>query len=466
MSEQRINTQVIIIGSGLTGLTLAFYLKQKGIDFILVEKETQPGGVIRTYNEKGFTFEAGPNSGVLGNLEVGRLFEDLADYCSLELANPEAKRRLIWKQGRWHSLPSGFRDAVTTSLFTFGDKLRILGEPFRSKGKDPMESVSELVKRRMGKSFLDYAVDPFISGIYAGNPDGLITQYALPKLYKLEQTYGSFIKGAISKKINDTGPSPSREVFSVKNGLQNLTKALTDAIGSEKIMCGALQTRVGVAPGGYRLTTHVANNSFIIDAPMVIPTVGAHALGEIFPFFPIKDLEDITNLKYAKVVQMVLGFKDWEGSDIMAFGGLVPTREQRRILGVLFTSSFFSDRAPLNGALLNVFLGGIRHPEYFDLSDSQVLEIVREEIAEMMKLPVFNPSLIKVFRYQHAIPQYGADSVKRINAIKELQERFAGLILAGNLHEGIGMADRVAQSVRIANAVEIHLKENQPVVNI
>lgn len=463
LKEKQINTQVVIIGSGLTGLTLAYYLKKKGIRFVMVEKDHHPGGVIHTHHQQGFTFEAGPNTGVLGNLEIMQLFDDLKGHCELEVANPEAKKRLIWKQGNWHALPSGLGQAITTQLFTTYDKLRILGEPFRSRGKDPMETVSGLVKRRLGNSYLDYAVDPFISGIYAGNPDWLITKFALPKLYQLEQNYGSFIRGAIRKKLEHDGPKPSREVFSVKGGLENMIRALVQQVGNQNILTGALHARVGVAPGGYRLTARRDNINYKIDAPVVIPTVGAHALPALFPFFPVQHLEDISNLHYARVVQVVLGFSNWQGSDIKAFGGLVPSREQRAILGVLFTSSFLEGRAPEKGALLNVFMGGVRHPEYFDYSDQQIIRKVQQEVTHMMQLKDFDPDLVKIFRYRHAIPQYGSDSVQRLGAIDTLQKRFPGLILAGNLHEGIGMADRVAQAMRIAAQVHASQREPSPV---
>ncbi len=462
ITEKQLSTRVIIIGSGLTGLTLAYYLKKKDIPFVMVEKEQHPGGVIHTHQEQGFTFEAGPNTGVLGNLEIMQLFKDLEGHCQLEVADPQAKKRLIWKKGSWHALPSGFRKAITTPLFTLYDKLRILGEPFRARGKDPLETVSGLVKRRLGNSYLNYAVDPFISGIYAGNPDWLITKFALPKLYQLEQTYGSFIRGAIRKKLEHHGPKPSREVFSVKGGLENLIHALVDQVGPENILTGALHARVGVAPGGYRLTTRQGNTNYKIEAPVVIPTVGAHALAPLFPFFPVQHLEDITNLHYARVVQVVLGFNQWQGGDIKAFGGLVPSREQRGILGVLFTSSFLADRAPRGGALLNVFMGGVRHPGCFEWSDQQIIQQVQQEITIMMRLKDFNPDMVKIYRYRHAIPQYGSDSVQRLGAIDTLQKQYPGLILAGNLQEGIGMADRVAQAMRIANQVQQNQKADSP----
>lgn len=444
-------TKVLIVGSGLTGLTLAYLLRKKGIPLVVLERDKRAGGVIRSHHEQGFLYEAGPNTGVLGNLEVMELFRELSPACTLEVADEKAKKRLIWKDGRWHCLPSGFIEAVKTPLFRFSDKLRILGEPFRRRGNDPMESLSELVKRRMGQSFLDYAIDPFISGIYAGDPDMLITRYALPKLYRLEQTYGSFIGGAIKKRLQEKGPTPSREVFSVKGGLQNLVHALVDGAGHENIFLGAENIHINPASKGeYRVYATINGKEQHIDVPVVISTIGAHSIDKLLPFLKKESLEAITQLEYARVVQVVLGFKTWEGANIKAFGGLVPSREKRKILGVLFPSSFLSDRAPEGGALLNVFLGGVRHPEYHEMPDDVIRRIVGEEVTSMMRMPQYRPDLEKVFRYRHAIPQYDLNTGKRLEAIESIQQDHPGLILAGNLHEGIGMADRIAQAMRIA----------------
>ena len=128
-------TDVVIIGAGLTGLTTAFYLRKRGIRVLLLEKNDRAGGVIQTIKEDGFIYETGPNTGVVGNPEVAELFEDLSSSCKLIIANPEAKRRLIWKNNAWQALPSGLLSAIQTPLFTLKDKLRILGEPFRKAGQ-------------------------------------------------------------------------------------------------------------------------------------------------------------------------------------------------------------------------------------------------------------------------------------------------------------------------------------------
>ena len=166
--------QIVIIGAGLTGLTLAFYLKKQGKEVLIVEKSGKTGGVIQSVKDDEFVYEKGPNTGVVGNPEVAELFEELEGLCTFEVANSDAKRRLIWKNGKWRAIPSGLFSAVTTPLFTLGDKFRILGEPFRKKGTNPDENLADFVKRRLGVSFLNYAVDPFISGVYAGDAKYLV----------------------------------------------------------------------------------------------------------------------------------------------------------------------------------------------------------------------------------------------------------------------------------------------------
>jgi oxygen-dependent protoporphyrinogen oxidase len=445
------NLKIAVVGSGLTGMTTAFYLKKAGIDVHIFEKSDRVGGVIKTNHENGFTFESGPNTGVLSYPEAVELFEDLGSDCEPEIANEAAKARWIWKAGKWEPLPSGLRGGITTPLFTFADKLRLLGEPFRKKGENPNETLKELVLRRMGKSFLDYAVDPFILGIYSGDPAKLVPKYALPKLYRLEQDYGSFIGGTIKKARQpktDWEKKATKEIFSVKGGLEHLIHALAKNIGKKNINlnCSPLsfektEGNLFKLQNGEETFTHV------------ISTVGAYELGNLFPFISAEKVSQINQLEYAKVVQVSLGFNEWKGTPLKAFGGLVPFRENRGILGVLFLSSFLENRAPEKGALLSVFLGGVRKPEITELSDNKIIEILQKEIPSMMALSSFNPDLLRIWRYQHAIPQYGIESEQKLEAISETETKNPGLFLAGNIRDGIGMADRIKQGKTIANQI-------------
>lgn len=450
------NYDAVIIGAGLTGLTLAYYLKKNGLNILVVEKNSHIGGVIHTNKENDFVYETGPNSGIISTLEAVELFEDLRDDCHLEIADNESKDRWIWKNGKWHSLPSSIKAGIKTELFSLGDKFRLLLEPFKPKGTNPEESIADLVVRRLGKSFLDYAVDPFISGIYAGNPNKLITKFALPKLYNLEQNYGSFIGGAIKKKFENTDPKLkkiSREVFSIELGLQNLVDALEEYIGSENILTACKDTSLNLDSKPYSITFSNSGVNYNIKSDIIVSSMGGYALENLLKSINKSEINEIVNLKYTKVVQAIIGYKNWTGIPLKAFGGLVPSVEKRDILGILFISSIFKKRAPKNGALLSVFMGGERRPDIINMSDDELNRIAMQEIDEMLKPTSNKPELVKFYRYEKAIPQYEISTGLRLQQIANVELKYPGLFLAGNIRNGIGMADRIAQSKQLVDTI-------------
>jgi oxygen-dependent protoporphyrinogen oxidase len=446
---------VVIIGAGLTGLSLAFYLKKAGKNVLLIEKNNRTGGVIHTNTENGFTYETGPSTGVIGTLEIAELFEDLKGYCELETANQQAKKRYIWKKMKWEALPSGHDfGAITTPLFTLKDKFRILGEPFRKVGQFPDESIAALVRRRLGRSFLDYAVDPFISGVYAGDPEKLVTRFALPKLYQLEQNYGSFVRGAIKKHKEPKEPYArkiTREVFSVKGGFNNFITALNLAVGNENILLDCKNTKIKNHTNGFVTTyTDKSGKEIEVLSKYAVTTVGGYDLPGLLPFLDKVTIKPLSQTTYASVVQVAAGYNNWTGIKLDAFGGLVPSIEKRKILGVLFPSAIFTNRAPVNGALLSVFLGGINKPEMYQKSDSEIKQLVYDELRLTMHIET-EPDLLRIHRYQYAIAQYDFKTGERLMAIDHIQNHFPGLFLGGSIRDGIGMADRVKQAKMIAN---------------
>jgi oxygen-dependent protoporphyrinogen oxidase len=448
--------ETVIIGAGLTGLVAAFYLLKGGNSVRILEKSGRTGGQMQTFNEDGFTFESGPNTGSLSHPEVAELFAALSPHCEMEIADANANRRLIWKGGRFHALPSGLFGGIVTPLFTFPDKLRILGEPFRSRGTYPEESVAQLTLRRLGKSFLDYAVDPFISGIYAGDPTTLITRYALPKLYNLEQTYGSFIKGGIAKirqPKTERDRLATKKVFSARGGFQQLTAALTSAVGMENITLSADAIKIQPLGKHWRITYYTSNEEQTLHASRVITTVGAYALPALLPFIDREHMNEISSLRYAPVVQVAVGVKETHGLRFDAFGGLVPSCEKRKILGILFPSACFQGRAPKNGALFSFFIGGVRS-SLASLSDVELTELVEEAFHTMLRFPADKrPDMIRIFRHPYAIPQYEQSSEKRLATVEHLQNLYPGLILAGNIRDGISMADRILQATTIGKNI-------------
>ncbi|HOW41084.1 MAG TPA: FAD-dependent oxidoreductase, partial [Bacteroidales bacterium] len=136
------------------------------------------------------------------------------------------------------------------------------------------------------------------------------------------------------------------------------------------------------------------------------------------------------------------------------FGALVPGMEKKNILGILFPSAIFKDRAPVNGALLSVFMGGMKRPDIYSMSDNEIVSIVLDTLELTMKTEQV-PDLLRIFRYEHAIPQYDKSTGSRLEAIGRIEREYPGLILAGNIRDGIGMSDRVKQAARIADQIKI-----------
>lgn len=443
-----------VIGGGLTGLTTAFKLRSLGINAIVIEKQNRIGGQIETHYTKGYVYESGPNTGAISHPEVAELFQSISQYCQLEIANPSAKRRLILKQGVFHPLPNGIKGGIMTPLFTWRDKFRILGEPFRKKGSNPNETVGELTIRRIGKSFLDYAVDPFISGIYSGDPMKLVTKYALPKLYALEQTYGSFIKGGIAKakeKKCDRDKMATKDVFSVEGGLSNLISSLAQIIGERHIILNAKDIVIHPEHEKWQIDFLCKDNTKTLTANHIVTTTAAYQLPKILPFVDKHLITPIADLQYASLMQVSVGLKENPNPAFKAFGGLIPSIEKENVLGILFPYQCFKNRSPKGKALFSIFIGGIKHPDLLLLKDDEVkeiaIDILQRTIGYDEKYPIEH---FAIFRHEKAIPQYDENTKSRIECISKIEAAYPGLFIAGNLKDGIGMADRIKQGISIA----------------
>ena len=423
--------KIVVVGAGLTGLTCAAYLRRKGQDVVVLEATDRIGGLMQTEEVDGFVMEQGPSTGTIKYPEVAELFDMLGDDCTLEVAQSSAKCRLIWKDGRFHALPSGLWSAITTPLFTLKDKFRILGEPWRKKGTEPNESVGSLAERRLGRSFVDYAVDPFLSGVYASNPYQLPTRLALPKLYDLEQRYGSFIKGAIAlakQPKTDREKRATKAVFSTRGGFRNLVSALGRVIGDERILTNCKD--LSIEPLGDKWKLSWGKNTII--AEQVVTTCPAYALPKLLSFLPKAQLDDLSNLYYAPVIEIGVGMN--------------------------MPSACFQGRSPKDGANYAFFIGGACHPEYLNKTDEELTELVNTSLHTMLGYPKgTRADVIRIYRHSHAIPQYMPETDARLRTIDAVERAYPSLHIIGNLKDGIGMGDRIKQAVDMAEKINLAL---------
>jgi oxygen-dependent protoporphyrinogen oxidase len=244
----------------------------------------------------------------------------------------------------------------------------------------------------------------------------------------------------------------TKQVFSARGGLNRLVDALANAVGKEYIILSASDIQICPNGNGWSLDYRVSGEPVTTNAGQVITTCGAYSLPGLLPFVNPAVLQQVNNLQYAPIVQAAVGIRNTGKLTFNAFGGLVPSREGKEVLGILFPSACFDHRAPEGGALFSFFIGGVKHTGQVQLPDQQIEELVIRNFHAMLKFPAAcEPDLIRIFRHHRAIPQYHSNSGIRFDAINALERQYPGLFIGGNLKEGIGMADRIRQGVALSD---------------
>lgn len=431
----------LIVGSGISGLTSAFWLKKNGLGVCVLEKENSPGGSIKTEKKDGFLVELGPNTVLDNSPYLKEIVETLKIEESLIYAKKINKKRYILKEGKLIPLPSNPISFLTSPIFSFGAKLKIFKEPFIGKA-EVEETISEFVKRRLGEEMLKFAVGPFVSGVYAGDPDKLSVRYATKKIYALERDYGSLIKGAIAKR---KGPSPSKGLFSFKNGLIELIENLSKYI--EDVFFETEAEEIIPEKGKYKVIAKRGKEKIEYEAKNVILTGDSISQWKI-----LKKLDDecpFNEIPYAGVVILALGFKrDDIEHPLDGFGFLIPQIYNKALLGCLFSSSLFDGRTPEGYVLLTAFLGGALHPEVLNLNEGEILEYTLKELQPVLKIKS-KPDFYLMKKWERAIPQYNIGHKRFIDWTENFQNKFINIYISGNLLYGISVADCITNSTEL-----------------
>ncbi len=439
------NNQAVIIGAGLTGLTTAYYLKKAGWQVHILEKKNIPGGSICTHHENDFVFESGPNTGIISKPEVAQLLKYLKKEIKIEIHGDYAGRRLIWKDCRWYVLPNGLLDFLKTPLLNWNEKLKLFTGIFRKK------MFRFNMDNKTANNEINY-FDPFIHAVYSGDFLVNTSRVTLDKIcYSNYQFLYPFIKP--KGKFNNGKFKLGSRLFFIEGGFSNLIKALVNKIGETQISYEIDNITVYPDGNNFNITYKNCGIEKTKTVPVIISTVGAEEICKIFQFLSTNEKENICKLPYINVVQAVVGFHNWRGIPLKAYGGLIPANENRNIHGILFPSSFLKKRAPEKGASISVFLGGINKPEVINYTDDEIKTIVMKELRSMLLIPDKQPELFRIFRHHSAFPPYKDFPEAKLNTISAIERQFPGLVFAGNMQNGIGMANRVCQGALIAEKI-------------
>lgn len=448
----------IILGGGISGLTAAYLLQQQGLDISVIEKGKNPGGPISSLSEEGYLVERGPNSLLLPDPWVETFIEELGLKDQLQETNPVAHKRYIVKKGRPVAVPSSPLQAVFTPLFSLKGKLGFLFEPFRKQISDRAgrsETVASFVRRRMGPDFLDYAIDPFVSGVYAGDPNRLILEHAFPLMRGFERDGGSIIGGAIKhkKKQKRDGTAYKKRSISFKKGLGELPQTIARKLGN-RLWLNSEVVAVNRVDNAWQVTWKRDGENFEGFAKNLIVCLPSHAIKRIAWSHAIAQaLKASPNLEYPPVHSLALGFKREQISHALdGFGILVPSKESPTVLGALFSSSLYQGRAPEGHCLLTVMIGGIRHPELAALQPEKLLQIALRDLRTLVGLKG-DPAFYRCTSWPKAIPQYTRDFGPWRDTLYGLEDEFPGLHFGGNCKDGIAMGASILSGKRLAACI-------------
>ena len=432
-------TQVGIIGAGISGLAAAYRLHEAGCAVQVFEANDHAGGVIRTTRRNGFLVEEGPNSINGAGPALAGVMRDLGlDNARVE-SNPKARNRFVVRNARPVPIPQSLSDFVRTPLLSARAKARLFTEPFRTRGP-ANESLARFVARRLGPEVLDYAVNPFVAGVYGGRPDKLAVQHAFPALKSMEKEHGSLFIGGIRSALRGANASEEPTVnglFSFEDGLDTLPRTLAAHL-HEQMHLGCPVHALVPTDAGWRIE-HAAGST-TVDA--VVYAAPLHTLGTEVTFGTSLPLYPLHDVPYAPMRSVSLGFKrDAVSHPLDGFGMLLPAAESSfEILGTIFASTLFPKRAPDGHVLLTTFVGGARAPEHAHANPDAARALVMRDLQRLLGVtddPVFSHQVV----WPHAIPQYTSRHGAVKGRLDALEAAHSGLQFAGNYRTGISVED-------------------------
>jgi len=466
--------RVAIVGGGIAGLAVAHAVRAQspGADVVVLERSPRVGGNIRSDVVDGYLCEAGPD-GFLDNAPATLAFVDSLGLTSrLVRSRDEARRRYIFRRGRLHEVPLSPRGFLTTPLLSPFGKLRVLAEPLAARPPRHDESILGFAERHIGREAAEVLVGSMVSGVFAGDASQLSLRSAFPKMHEMEAQYGSLFRAMIAKRraVRKAGiGAPAGRLTSFAGGMQDLVCAAAAKLGAG-VRTNSRVTELRVRPGfadvarprlvgarGFSLACGMQ----LVEADAVVLAGPAHQTAELVRGCAPAAADLLAAVHTAPLAVVGLGYDEAplaaERGPLDGFGFLVPRGEDPRILGALWETSIYPHRAPAGKALLRVMIGGATDLGAVDLTDDELVAIVRRDLGVTMGLTI-EPEMVHLIRHWRGIPQYTIGHQARLERIEAALAPHHGLFLAGHSYRGVSVNACIADAPRVAGMVADHLR--------
>lgn len=446
----------LVVGGGISGLVCAYALQKAGVEVQLIEASSRPGGVINSTTRDGFLLELGPQS-FSGTAQLRQLCEDLGISDLIVQAPPHAPRYVLI-DGQLRPVPLSPPAFFISSLINTATKWALLRDILgKSIPPDADESVAAFVRRKFSPQLLDRLVGPFVSGIYAGDPERLSIRSAFPQLYEAEKSAGSIVRGMLRLAKSKRGPRERPSLQTFRDGNETLVLALTAKLGSA-LLKETLVTAISRQNDGsfvLRLIRQGAEES--VSSRSLILATPTDVTGKLLASFDSSFESLLTPVEYAAVAVVSLGYRKSDiGHSLNGFGFLVPRSSGLRVLGTVWNSSLFPGRAPEGHALLTSFVGGATDPAAARLSHQELASLVHREVSGLLAIKS-PPAFSNVTIWPRALPQYNLGHRDRLAAVASVCSRLPGLFLAGNYFRGPAIGSCLEHAFAVAELVVKHL---------
>ena len=464
---------VVVVGAGIGGLTAAYYLKKEGLEPVVLETTAVPGGVVQSGLQDEFLLEWGANSS-LSKPHLAQLIQDLDFTGEIVYPLEKAKRRYFAQKDKDHfslePLPKTLGEAVHTPLLSWKGKVRTMVEPFISACEDEDESVHSFISRRLGGEVADRIVATILSGIWAADIEKLSCRSALPFCWKLEKEHRSLARGTIRRYL-DKDASEKRDktkMLSFRRGMASLIEAIADSFPEDTIRYRKTVQRIELLHEGVRVhyspllrdtNTSEKSDSEYVDAKSVILATPADVTSGLLREYDESLSDNIGRIPYAPIGILHLAFPaDTVRHEMDGFGFLVPPEYNSPLLGAIFNSSVFPDRAPDGQHLVTCFVGGSRHPSSSDVTFPQVQKEVIKFTRELIQADS-DPKILSARAIRQAIPNYPVGHFRLQEQVHAFHRQHRNVYILGNWHRGISFADRVERAMEISEDIASNSRE-------
>lgn len=443
----KLNT--IIVGAGLTGLTVAHKLRLQDHDhrLLIIDKAEVPGGAIRTHREQDFIAEIGPH-GFLDNNEIsqGILAETGLDKEAVRAPLMDFVR-YVYHKGKLNMIEQTPLKIAKAPLISWPAKFRVLGDIFKSR-LEGEPTIAQWVEHRFGAAMIPY-MDAAFTGTYAGDIHRLRIDAVMPGVRAIEKQYGSVIRGLIAKAIAHKKNGAKKSFImpamtSFPKGMIRLPEKLAEQFSPEELLLGTDITAITREDDGWSVTTEGGVRYEAEQLVLALPTnIALKLLTSLKAGMPQQEIPE------AWIVSVIMGYKNAEIPP--GFGFLTPESEHRFSLGCLFSSNMFPGRAPDDHIVIETLVGGRRHPERVAMEDSTIIERASKDIEDILGLK--NPTYTTVLRSKSGIPQLEEGYTDLLSWRDALVRTNPGLHICGFGWEGIGLNDMMKTGTKVAEAI-------------